>query len=625
MASPGGQSYGGFWIRFLAYLVDSVVFITLLFVVAAGAAFLGESGALLITAACFVGPVLYWGVMQASSRQATFGKALLGLKVVTGDGEQISMLRSFGREIAKYASAIPLMLGFVLAAFTGRKQALHDMVASTTVVRDSPGHVLIGLLVGVFGWVAPAALVMVLGVGVLAAMMGGFAGGLMQEAMKQPQIQASAPSPAPRKAPASPPAPSAAAPKPAAAPPPATAPVAGAKDVDTVLAAQLNGFDKPGTTRAGPAVLELSTTFPSSFWIKVHVPPMDEFAGDSAVTVTLTRVADARGGELYDPKHNLESAFFQKVSLRPAATPAPHLGGTRQVTLRSGASTDSLQVVEGAAKFRIPAKPLALNFAPGDVGKAQTAHGVAVTVKAIKGKEAELSSAGDASRIVSIQGYGADGGRVRTLSRSSSGGEVKFGFEQPVTRLEVVVAEQFVERSYPFTLSKTSMAGAPIAAAPPAAAPPAAAKAAPAQPAVVPAQPAPVAAKVVESAPKAEPVAAKERRRRLPAPVQARAMDAPPAAGGAPAPEPVGLKYNDLMTAVLKGDTAAVSELLALGKWADKPDSRGVTPLTAAVYTGDAKVAELLLKAGANPEAALAAARERRNAAMTDLLEQYRK
>lgn len=610
------QSYGGFWVRVIAYMVDSVIVVTLLFLVVGGLAFLGDAAAMLITLAVYLVPLLYFVLMHSSARQATLGKQLLGLKVATVDGERISLLRSLGREVAKIASAIPLCIGFLLAAFTSRKQALHDMVVSTTVTREG-GSVILGLLVALFGWVAPAAVIMVLGMGILAAMMGTMGGGIMQEAMKEAQKQAAATQPAPptRKAPASQPAQ-----PPAAAPKPAAAPVAGGKDADTVLAAQLDGFDKPGTTRAGPAVLELSTTFPSSFWIKVHVPPMDEFAGDSAVTVTLTRVADARGGELYDPKHNLESAFFQKVSLRPAAMPAPHLGGTRQVTLRSGASTDSLQVVEGAAKFRIPAKPLALNFAAGDVGKAQTAHGVALTVKAIKGKEAELSATGDASRIVSIQGYGADGGRVRMLSRNSSGGEVRFGFEQPVTRLEVVVAEQFVERSYPFTLSKTSMAGAPVAAAPPAAA-----KAAPAQPAVVPAQPAPVAAKVVESAPKAQPVAAKEGRRRLPGPVQARSIEAPPAAGGAPAPEPVGLKYNDLMTAVLKGDPAAVSELLALGKWADKPDSRGVTPLTAAVYTGDAKVAELLLKAGANPEAALAAARERRNAAMTDLLEKYRK
>lgn len=590
------QSYGGFWVRVIAYLVDSVIVFTLLFLIIAGAASLGDSAALVITIAVYLVPLLYWVLLQSSARQATFGKQLLGMKVVTGDGEQLSLLRSLAREIGKIASAIPLGIGFLLAAFTGRKQALHDMIASTTVVRESSGHVFLGLLVAIFGWAAPAAVVMVVGAGMLAGLMGTLGGGMMQEAMqeamKEAQKQAAVTQPAPpaRKAPA------------------AAAPATPAKDVETVLAAQLSGFDKPGTTRAGPAVLELSTTFPSSFWIKVHVPPMDEFAGDSAVVVTLNRVSDASGGELYDPKHNLESAFFQKVSLRPAPSPAPHLGGTRQVTLRSGAGTASLGTVEGTAKFRIPAKPVAATFTAGDVGKAQNANGLAVTLKEMKGKEVEISAAGDTSRVVRIVGYGADGGRMRPTSTSTSGGQMKFGFEQPVTRLEVVVAEQFVERSYPFTLSKTSMAGAPIAAAPPVAVQPVAVQ--------VQAKPPVIKAKVAEPAPKAEPVAAKQGRRPLPGPIQTRSIDAPPAV------EP---KYNDLMTAVLKGDTGAVSELLALGKWADKPDSRGVTPLTAAAYTGDAKVAEVLLKAGAKPDAALAVARERRDAAMVDLLEKYRK
>ena len=73
----------------------------------------------------------------------------------------------------------------------------------------------------------------------------------------------------------------------------------------------------------------------------------------------------------------------------------------------------------------------------------------------------------------------------------------------------------------------------------------------------------------------------------------------------------------------MTGDSAAVNELLALGRWADKPDSNGITPLTAAVKRGDRANAELLLKAGADAYPALAVARERRDAAMTSLLERY--
>ena len=66
-------NYGGFWIRFLAYLVDSVVLFTALFILIFVAAFVGETGLYLVCALALLGPILYWGLMQASPRQATFG------------------------------------------------------------------------------------------------------------------------------------------------------------------------------------------------------------------------------------------------------------------------------------------------------------------------------------------------------------------------------------------------------------------------------------------------------------------------------------------------------------------------------------------------------------------------
>src|SRR5256886_16382140 len=98
------NAYGGFWIRFLAYLVDSVVFFTLLVALAAGAAFLGDLGALVITAAVLAGPLLYWGLMQASARQATVGKSLLGMKVTDAAGQRLSI---GGRSARARRRAVP--------------------------------------------------------------------------------------------------------------------------------------------------------------------------------------------------------------------------------------------------------------------------------------------------------------------------------------------------------------------------------------------------------------------------------------------------------------------------------------------------------------------------------------
>lgn len=68
------------------------------------------------------------------------------------------------------------------------------------------------------------------------------------------------------------------------------------------------------------------------------------------------------------------------------------------------------------------------------------------------------------------------------------------------------------------------------------------------------------------------------------------------------APPPVMPRFNDVMTAVLYRDRAAVAQLLDLGRWVDKPDSNGLTPLMVAVLMGEAEMAALLLQRGADPQ-----------------------
>ena len=86
-----------------------------------------------------------------------------------------------------------------------------------------------------------------------------------------------------------------------------------------------------------------------------------------------------------------------------------------------------------------------------------------------------------------------------------------------------------------------------------------------------------------------------------------------------------GLRHNDLMTAVLDNDVESVNELLRLGTWADKPDSQGVTPLRVATERGDVRMAEALLRAGANARAADQAAQKRGDGEMMVLLARYRR
>lgn len=134
----------------------------------------------------------------------------------------------------------------------------------------------------------------------------------------------------------------------------------------------------------------------------------------------------------------------------------------------------------------------------------------------------------------------------------------------------------------------------------------------------------PEAAKAEPNAPTvvepAQPAAAKPK---APAAKTVARAAKPAAPGTSEVKRASGPRYNDLMTAVLHRDVEAVNQLLKLGKWVDKPDSRGTTPLMVAAGLDDVRTAEALLRGGANARLALPVAEERRNGEMVQLLKRY--
>jgi len=85
--------------------------------------------------------IAYFVGFESSAYQATPGKMALGLIVTDTDGRRISPMRAVGRYFAKILSGLILLIGFIMVAFTERKQGLHDMIASTLVVKGRPGEV----------------------------------------------------------------------------------------------------------------------------------------------------------------------------------------------------------------------------------------------------------------------------------------------------------------------------------------------------------------------------------------------------------------------------------------------------------------------------------------------------
>ena len=79
--------------------------------------------------------VSYYALMESSKHQATLGKMALGLKVVDIYGRPISVGRAYGREFAKILSALICLIGYIMAGFSAKKQALHDLIAGTLIVK----------------------------------------------------------------------------------------------------------------------------------------------------------------------------------------------------------------------------------------------------------------------------------------------------------------------------------------------------------------------------------------------------------------------------------------------------------------------------------------------------------
>ncbi|HYE17206.1 MAG TPA: RDD family protein [Tepidisphaeraceae bacterium] len=80
-------------------------------------------------------PWLYFAIMETTDARGTVGKQALGLKVVRLSGKRLGFWRASGRYFAKLLSAAPALAGFLMAAFTEKRQALHDRLAGTLVVR----------------------------------------------------------------------------------------------------------------------------------------------------------------------------------------------------------------------------------------------------------------------------------------------------------------------------------------------------------------------------------------------------------------------------------------------------------------------------------------------------------
>jgi len=154
-------NYAGFWMRLVAVIIDGIIigvaqsFVLVPLLAAVGFGFASnaetmdfsdpdQAAGIIASIAALMGgywilamviQVLYFTFMESSKLQATVGKLALGIKVTDLQGNKLDFTKALIRNLCRIISNFTLLIGYIMAGFTEKKQALHDMIASTLVVK----------------------------------------------------------------------------------------------------------------------------------------------------------------------------------------------------------------------------------------------------------------------------------------------------------------------------------------------------------------------------------------------------------------------------------------------------------------------------------------------------------
>ena len=144
--------YAGFWIRCGAIIIDGVILWVVNYIVnlllmplltnlltGENIYAFGRQYYIYIGASYFFSISsrwLYFAIMTSSKYQGTLGKLAVGIKVIDLDGNRVGFGRATGRFFSKIISGLILGIGYMMAGWDERKQALHDKMANTLVVHS---------------------------------------------------------------------------------------------------------------------------------------------------------------------------------------------------------------------------------------------------------------------------------------------------------------------------------------------------------------------------------------------------------------------------------------------------------------------------------------------------------
>ncbi len=136
--------YAGFWLRLVSAFIDGGILLILVWILSfvfgvsiTSPSHTGDDFTIfrLFELACIFIAWVYFAVMESSLPQATVGKLFLGIYVTDIDGDRLTFTKASIRYWLKYVTIFTLLIGFMISAFTRKKQTVHDMIVKSLVLK----------------------------------------------------------------------------------------------------------------------------------------------------------------------------------------------------------------------------------------------------------------------------------------------------------------------------------------------------------------------------------------------------------------------------------------------------------------------------------------------------------
>ena len=450
--------YAGFWRRFVAMLIDSflltIIQIGVVVILAFGAyvkvrywpfeEMINQLGGWM-DVLWFILFLVYFAWMESSTKQATLGKMVLGLQVTDLESNRITFLRATGRNMAKILSTLIFFIGYLMAAFTKKKQALHDQAANCLVIKRKESSF----------W--KVVLIAILSAALLTGALGAYVYYIKwpqwvkatEEVLQDPGKLFEQPKgPLPEKTMTT---------DESAAPKSLTK-----EDYEKLLSTPPPRVSVSGINAvAGPTLMDISTFFSDSFWIKVIMPTIPNFENKLATAkVLVNTIKNKENKNFYDPGHTFESEFFRKVSFSRKNNPVPHLVGTRTVHFIPGINKNNIVSVTGLIVFTLPINIASASFSADEIDQEKKAAGSTVSLKSIEGNNVKIHYIGVGKNYLKVLAYNAAGEELKYAGGSTLSGskvrdtQLSAKFQGNPVKVKVLVAEEIVEQHIPFQIKK---------------------------------------------------------------------------------------------------------------------------------------------------------------------------